>query len=439
VAVVLVWLEFNLLAFIVILGKYFLEEFYGKTYLPHQRGQGGKKQRPQGGSMTIVFVVDNYGHLTNGTTMSARRFREELERRGHMVRVASNMNEEGEGLYCLRERRIPLVSRVAARNDMRFARFDEETVRAAFTGADVVHLFFPFQLQKKCSALARRMGIPVTATFHCQGENITYNIHLERLGFLNALVYWWFNLNFYRKVDHIHCPSAFAAGELKQRRYKAALHVISNGAAEVFRPPAVEPEPDAALHLLMTGRLSAEKRQEVVIKAVNNSRYRSRIQLHFVGRGPRERYYRRLGAGLPLPPDFRTVIIPQEELVALIQGSCLYVHTSEVELESLACLEALACGVVPVIAAAKKSAAPQFALDERSLFRPGDWRDLWDRIDYWLDNPAERRRMGREYARLGERYRISTSARLMEEMFSQANSQSSLEMHEKTHFFNKKR
>lgn len=39
--------------------------------------------------MVIVFVIDNYGILTNGTTMTVYRFVEALKERGHQVRLVS--------------------------------------------------------------------------------------------------------------------------------------------------------------------------------------------------------------------------------------------------------------------------------------------------------------------------------------------------------------
>ena len=38
--------------------------------------------------MRILFVVDQYLHSNNGTTITARRFARELIARGHEVRVA---------------------------------------------------------------------------------------------------------------------------------------------------------------------------------------------------------------------------------------------------------------------------------------------------------------------------------------------------------------
>lgn len=76
----------------------------------------------------------------------------------------------------------------------------------------------------------------------------------------------------------------------------------------------------------------------------------------------------------------------------------LYVHTSDAEIEAMSCMEAFACGLVPVIADSPRSATPQFALDERSLFPAGDADALAERIDWWIEHPQEREEMEHRYA-----------------------------------------
>jgi glycosyltransferase involved in cell wall biosynthesis len=166
----------------------------------------------------------------------------------------------------------------------------------------------------------------------------------------------------------------------------------------------------------MTGRLAEEKRQDLLIKAVKRSKYRNRIQLHFVGRGPMYKRYLRLAAELPNPPRFYIDFIPQTDLLNLIYKIDLYVHTSEAELESLACLEAISCGKVPIISDAPKSAASQFALDKRSTFKKGNYLDLRDKLDYWIEHSRERELMEKEYSKLGEAYNIKHSIRKIESM-----------------------
>jgi len=267
--------------------------------------------------MVIVFVIDNYGILTNGTTMTAYRFVEALKERGHQVRVVS-VGVQGPHMYGLKERYIPIVTPVARKQQMIFAKYDKGVMQEALTGADVVHFFMPWQLARRGLHLAKKMGVPATAAFHVQPENITYGAGLGKLGAPIAhLIYAWFRLTFYRRVEHIHCPSSFIARELVKHHYTGRLHVISNGVGPAFRPapapgPALKPssqttsvskpplqqvsasgaplQPEPGLfHILMVGRFAPEKRQDVLIKAIKQSRYEKRIQLHLAGAGPREK------------------------------------------------------------------------------------------------------------------------------------------------------
>jgi len=368
--------------------------------------------------MTIVLVEDNHIHATNGTTISTIRFRAELMKRGHTVRVVG-IGVEGPDMYGLEERKIPIVTKVSAKNDMRFAKFDREVVAKAFEGADIVHFVFPWQ--GSALILAKEMDIPVSAAFHVQPQNITYNIRLDRFGFVNRFIFFVFRKWLYEKVDNIHCPSSFTAKELLRNNYEAKLHVISNGILGNFVPPEnpVEKDPNV-INILMIGRLSREKRQDLVIKAVMHSKYREKIQVYFLGQGPMHDYYSRLGSKLPKPPVISTIFNSQKELVELIHKMDIYVHASDAEIEGIACLEAISCGKVPIVGDSKKSATSQFAQDERSLFKKGNYLDLRDKIDYWIEHPQERIRMEKEYAKLGAHYNINYSVLKLEKMFSGA-------------------
>jgi glycosyltransferase involved in cell wall biosynthesis len=368
--------------------------------------------------MVAVFVLDNYLSETDGTNISAHRFREELIKRGHTVRVIA-IDVEGPDMYGLKEHYVPLATPVAKLSNMRFAKFDKKIVARALDGADIVHLFFPFKLGRQSLRLAREMGVAACGAFHCQPENVTYNIGLKHFGFVASFVYWLFKFWLYGKLDNIHCPSAFLAAELKKHHYRARLHVISNGASSSFkltgRPEARE---DDGINVLMIGRLAPEKRQDLIINAVKHSNYRDRIRLYFAGKGASQKKYAALAAGLPHPPVFE--FLPQDRLLKLIQKTDIYIHASDIEIEGMSCLEAISCGKVPIISNSKKSATSQFALDERSLFKRGDYMDLRDKLDYWIEHPEEREKMGKEYVKLGESYSISYSAEKMIQMFETA-------------------
>ncbi len=368
--------------------------------------------------MVIVFVVDIYTDMKNGTSMTAHRFVEALRARGHEVRVLA-IGEPGPDNYYVREANYgALVTKIGHGQGFAFAKYDEATTRRALEGADIVHLLLPLPFEIRVHQIAREMGIPCSAAFHMQPENASHILHIEKMAGIDASIYKLFHKVFYRQFRHIHCPSNFIAGELKKHGYEAKLYVISNGVDQGFVPMEVEKTTDPnKFNILMTGRLSPEKRQEVLIEAVKHSKFRDQIQIYLAGAGPREHHLRKLGAELPNPPIIQ--FYSQPELIRLINSCDLYVHTATVEIEAIACLEALACGLVPVICDSPKSATVQFALDEWSLFRADDPKDLAAKIDFWVEHPAQKALLSQKYAKYGDGFRVSESVKKAEFMFRQ--------------------
>jgi glycosyltransferase involved in cell wall biosynthesis len=130
----------------------------------------------------------------------------------------------------------------------------------------------------------------------------------------------------------------------------------------------------------MVGRYSREKRQDVLIAAVRKSRYADRIQLVLAGKGPTRGHYARLGKKLKNKPIMQ--FYSQAELIKIMNSSDLYVHPSDAEIEGISAMEAMACGLVPVISDSKLSATHQYALCPESLFKAGDAASLAEKIDY---------------------------------------------------------
>lgn len=381
-----------------------------------------QRQRPAKGrmNMKVLLVIDQFDNANNGTTISARRFAETLGRHGNEVRVVST-GEAADGKYVVKELPLlPLANWIVKKQGMCFAQSDRRLLEEAVGWADVVHFLLPFWLGMAGVKVAERLKVPHTAAFHVQPENITYTLGMGRWAGLNDGLYKGFNRLFYNRFTHIHCPSNFIAGELRRNGYTAQLHVISNGVdpAFTYRRLPKPPEYRDRFLILMVGRLSNEKRQDVLIEAVKKSRYANHIQLILAGKGPNRRKYEEMGRGLRYPPvmGFYT----KDQLRDLIATCNLYVHAADAEIEAISCMEAFCSGLVPVISNSPKSATPQFALDDRSLFRSGDSDDLAAKIDYWASHGDERRAMGRRYSEYGKRYGIDVCVEQIEEMFRQA-------------------
>lgn len=372
--------------------------------------------------MRILLVIDQFDSDNNGTTISARRFAETLKRHGHEIRVVTTGDATTEDIdkYNVREFRVPIFDGLIKSQGMCFARPNRTTLEEAISWADVVHFLMPFALSIEGEKIASRLGISHTAAFHVQPENITSSIGLGRAKGINTAIYQGFKKVFYNKFTHIHCPSRFIAGQLVKNGYTAKLHIISNGIDNdfVYRKKEKPPEFQDKIVILMIGRLSAEKRQDVLINAIPLSKYADKIQLILAGQGPKKDEMAKLGKKLKNPPMIS--FFSKERLLDVLAISDLYVHAADVEIEAISCMEAFASGLVPIIANSEKSATPQFALDERSLFIAGDSADLACKIDYWLDHEDERKNMEHVYAQAGKKYNIDHCVYQIEDMFQQA-------------------
>lgn len=370
--------------------------------------------------MKIVLVIDQYDIGNNGTTMSSRNLVNALRQRGHKV-VILGMGTEGEDKYVLPELKVPIATKIAHKQGMAFAEPKEEIIREAFKGADVVHFYMPFlPLGIAAKKIADEMGIPTTGAFHVQPENITYNCGLSHSKLAPKLLYKYFKKHIYDNFGHLHCPSEFIAGELRKHNYNAKLHVISNGVDDCFnyeknkKPEELQDK----FSILMVGRLSKEKRQDLLIEAVKRSEYSDKIQIFFAGKGPMKNKYEKMGRSLKNPPHFG--FYSKGELKQLMSVCDLYVHPADVEIEAISCIEAFSSGLVPIISNSDKSATGGFALDKRSLFVPGNAQNLASKIDYWIEHPEERKKMEIKYSEHGKQYALSHCAAMMEQMFCEA-------------------
>lgn len=370
--------------------------------------------------MKILIVIDQFDSANNGTTISAIRFAEALKDNGNEVSVVTT-GTPGKNKYIVKELPLtPLVAHIVHSQGMRFAVPNKKTFEEAMKDVDVVHFYLPFGLSVHGLKVAKKLGVPCTAAFHFQPENATYTLGLGKKTKVNDMIYNFYRNKFYNHFTHIHCPSNFIAGELKNHGYTAKLHVISNGIDKDFKYRKLQKTKDleGKYVITMIGRYSNEKRQDVLIDAVSKSKYADKIQLVLAGKGPKEKAYREQGQKLKNPPILQ--FYTKEELMDLLAMSDLYVHAADAEIEAISCIEAFASGLVPIIANSPKSATPQFALDDRSLFEAGNSDNLAEKIDYWLDHEEERKDMEKQYAESGKKYNIHNSILQIEEMFQEA-------------------
>ena len=374
--------------------------------------------------MIITIVCDVLGEANNGTTIAALNLIRSMRERGHTVRVVcSDQNRKGEeGYYVVPNRSFgPLIDAYFEKNGVKMSFPDRRVIDEAIEGADVVHFMTPFALGRRAVKLAVKHDIPLTAGFHCQAENLTSHLNMKDFGLANKLFYLTIWAHSYRHCARIHYPSAFIRDTFERAiNRETPACVISNGVNKAFHPMQAErPERYRDRFVIQfTGRYSKEKTHRVLINAVRRSKHGEKIQPVFAGMGPLYEKLRRQGAKLKNPPEFR--FFSREDLVKQLNCADLYVHPAEIEIEAISCLEAIACGLVPVIANSRRSATRYFALDERNLFRNKDANDLAEKIDYWIEHPDERAKMRQRYANFVQEHEYEHCMDRMESMLMDA-------------------
>ena len=377
--------------------------------------------------MKILFVLECANKMTNGTSATCVRFADELRKRGHEVKIlgVGDENTKDDPNYIgLKNFHFPFFQCLIEKEGFNFGHIDYEILYKVVEWADIVHYFLPFKLANKTRLIAQALHKPVTGAFHMQPQNITCALGFGTKAWPNNILYKAFNTYIYENTKRIHCPSEMIATTLKNHGYsRNEYHVISNGVSDFFHPIEIrKPEELSGKFIVtMVGRLADEKRQDLIIKAVAKSRYNEYIQIILCGAGQNKKKYERLAKKVKLANPLIIKFCKREELREVLNYTDLYVHASTYEIEGISCIEAFACGAVPVVSDSDESATKSFSLnDKECVFKAGDADSLCDRIDFMYQNRQEKRQLSSRYLEFSKEFALPRMVDAMEEMLNAA-------------------
>ena len=356
--------------------------------------------------LKIAMVIDSYDDCKNGAAISTRRF-VELLRKEHEVCIIST-GDPAPGKVVMPRFYAPVVRKIMKRMNVPLAIPAYRKLRKTIREMDIVHVQFPFFLGIQSVRIATKLKIPVISTFHIQAEHLAMNAGIHSGAFIRRCYKIWMK-RIYNRSSIVICPSIFAQDELKKYGLTSTTMVISNGIPPMFKPCSVERDPSQTdkFIILSVGRFAPEKQQELILQAIRRSKHRDILQLILVGEGAMKERLQESGRDLPNHPVFLS--LTPEELVKYYNMADLYVHAAIVEVECMTVLEAMGCGLPLLIADSPKSATKQFAFDEKAIFPCGDAQKLSEKIDYWVDHPAELKEAGQRYHTFSQKYRIEHS------------------------------
>jgi glycosyltransferase involved in cell wall biosynthesis len=253
---------------------------------------------------------------------------------------------------------------------------------------DVIHAANPFILGMGGIFYARRLKVPLVASYH---TNVATYARFYKLGFFENATRWWTRA--WHNRAHINLCTSEATREHLLREGIKRVKIWPQGVdANRFHPDKASEEwrirlsggcPEEKI-LLYVGRLAPEKsigRLKAVLPEIPNAK------LAIVGEGP---------ARKALEKEFQGTntafigLLEGEELASAYASADLFLFPSTTETLGIAMIEALASGL-PVVAARSGAAHEVVSEGENGLlYKPGSDREMAAAVRRILENEALR-------------------------------------------------
>jgi len=227
---------------------------------------------------------------------------------------------------------------------------------------DVIHCNTMWLSSNSLLKIARREKIPIVATNHLQPVNVL--LSLPKFIKNSRVVdekFWRVLVRFHNRFDAVTSPTPSATKLLRDFGLTKPLYDISNGIDVDFYQPLAKPSaasrdkrlaklsvPDD--YILYFGRVNKEKRLDMLMKSFAKIAPKTTADLVIAGKGNDLENMQDLARNLGVGGRVHFVgFISDEEKLALAQHAKLFAITSPAELQSIVCLEAMACGL-PLVA-----------------------------------------------------------------------------------------
>ncbi|MGC8699810.1 MAG: glycosyltransferase [Candidatus Micrarchaeia archaeon] len=313
-------------------------------------------------SLKVAYYTDTYLPAVDGVVTSMLNFKKELERRGHEVYiiasgdVASRKKYSNEHVYIM-----PGLS-FKPYPQYKLAFFPYHTALIIQKEKiDLLHAQTPFFMGFTALSIGRMIKHPVIGSFHTFINNRKlldeYYPKNKLLKKFTGKYLWKYTKFFYRSCDVTIVPTNTVKEILRKERVTNTEVVPNSVDTEKFNPKVDGEEIRERFNLkdhvvLYVGRISKEKRLEVMLKAAKVlSRKRNDISYLIVGHGPAMEHYKEMARRFGLSGSVIFVgFVPDAELPKYYATSDMLCMPSTFETQGIVAIEAMASGK-PVVGA----------------------------------------------------------------------------------------
>jgi glycosyltransferase involved in cell wall biosynthesis len=383
------------------------------------------------GELRVMIVTDQYEPMVGGVPTVTRELARGLAERGHAVAVvAPSPGRRG------RTAAAGLVT-VTFRGSVRWPWYEGQRLGLLPAAAarrlitafapDAAHIHSPLTLGRAARPAARRRHVPVVYTNHYLPANVHPSSPetaparpRSRAAAISGTVadaavdtaFYGYLTGFANRCDRVTAPTATALRLLRDHGLRAPSQVVSNGVdLDAFAPGPPDQElrrryglPDGRPVVLSVGRLSPEKRADVLIEAAARLAGPEAV-LALAGTGPDSGRLRALAERLGVSARVRFLgFVPGADLPGLYRLADVFAIASQAELQSLVTMEAMASGLPVVAVDAGALGELVHAGENGFLTRPGpvtaEAAAMADCLDLLGRDPALRGKMSKASLRI---------------------------------------
>jgi glycosyltransferase involved in cell wall biosynthesis len=349
--------------------------------------------------MKIAIFSDAYYPQINGVVTSINSIAQNMADRGHQVIIVApsykNLQEpEYPGITVIR------VTSISASfyDDFRWTNPFSYVVYRALKdeGVDIIHFMTPVFISLLGIKFARKLKIPLVATFHTFIANPLYFEHLFKgpLKITEEVSWKYLNL-YYDCADYVTAPTEEAVKIIRENHCQAPLEAISNGIDfDIFdNSRSSEFKKRWGLGdkvILYVGRVAFEKNLRNLIDSFDLTYQKHPdAQLLIIGDGPQMEEFEKYAASKDSGKQIIfTGAIPHNELVVsgVFKAVSFFATASQTETQGITLLEAQANGLICV--GVREGGIINLIEDGKNgyLVTPGNNEEMAEKMVYILDN-----------------------------------------------------
>ena len=383
--------------------------------------------------MKILIASDLHWPVLNGVATFSRNLARGMAARGHEVVVIAPSQDgkksvEVDGNYTIYRVRATIFPFY---QNFRISLTPQLEVRKIIQDfqPDIIHIQMVLGIGQAAIFFGKRYDIPVVTTSHAMAENLMDN--LKRAASLSKPINYMisdYGRRFHARADVITSPTRSGLDVFGKHAKKIDKHVeiISNGIdLTEYGPDAPDPAIYKKFHLptdkpIVTyiGRVDAEKHLSVLVEAFKIVRRTFDAHLLIVGDGVDREHLGGLVDAYRMNQCVTfTGRVSDEDKILLEQVGTLYAISSPAELQSIATLEAMACGQ-PIVAVDAGALAELCHDGENGyLFELDDSEQMAEKILAILEDAKVRELFSKESLKIAQKHNLEFTLREYEALY----------------------